>query len=407
MSKKVKICFLADKHGLYDDRIYWKMAVPLKEKGFEVYYLLIGDVAERGTTKEGINYEILKIKTFSKNKYINFILKNINPTNNYKILLKKATLLQADIYHFHDLWINKIGKKLKKLKQKPVVFYDAREPYAEDYISYTKAKGILKKLVYAFSYLVDKWEKKVSKNYDLIISNEEIVRNKFRDSLGKEKAEVIYNFTNIYKDFKNVSLEDKEYDFIYCGGITELRGAFKILKATALATVKLPTIKVAFVGKYSPPTLKQKLQDYIHKNNLHKNVTLFSEVKYAQVSEFYNKSKVGLVTLLPVETFKISMPIKVFEYMAFALPIIGSDFGHIKRYIEEDSCGITVNPNNPYEISKAMITLLTNKEAYNKYSNNGREATLKKYKWDFEFARLLGFYKKALQEREKNRTDAA
>ena len=144
MDKEIKICFIADKHNLYDDRIYWKMAVPLKKRGFDIYYLLIDNETEKGITKEGIKYEILKLKTFSKNRYLNFILKNLNPFNNYKKIFKKAKLINADIYHFHDLWINKIGKKLKRLEQKPVVIYDAREPYAEDYISYIKAKGVLK-----------------------------------------------------------------------------------------------------------------------------------------------------------------------------------------------------------------------------------------------------------------------
>jgi glycosyltransferase involved in cell wall biosynthesis len=403
MNERIKICFLADKHGLYDDRIYWKMSVPLKEKGYDVYYLLIGDEEKSGITAEGIKYDMLKIKTFSGNRYLNFILKIINPYNNYKKLFKKASNLEADIYHFHDLWINRIAKKLKFLKNNPVVFYDAREPYAEDYISYIKAKGIFKYMTIIFSKLVDNWEKHMSKNYDLIISNEEIVRDKFRKKLGNKKVEVLFNYTDIYKDYNDTPSTDKVYDFIYCGGITELRGAFKIIKATEIALKKMPNIKVVLLGKYSPATLKKDLQDYININKLQKNVELLSEVSYSEVSKFYNKSKIGLVTLLRSRTFEISMPIKVFEYMAFGLPIIGSNFGHIKKYIEKENCGITVDPDNPENIANAMIELLTNEKKYEIYSKNGRRATLAKYKWDIEFNRLLDFYTKALYERESNR----
>ena len=403
MDKEIKICFIADKHNLYDDRIYWKMAVPLKKRGFDIYYLLIDNETEKGITKEGIKYEILKLKTFSKNRYLNFILKNLNPFNNYKKIFKKAKLINADIYHFHDLWINKIGKKLKRLEQKPVVIYDAREPYAEDYISYIKAKGVLKYFIKFFSTMVDKWEKKVSKNYDLVISNEEIVRDRFRKEIGLDKAEVLYNYTDIYKEYKNIPFNEKEYDFIYCGGITKERGAFKILEATLLAKEKMPTIKVAFVGTYSPNNLKNELSGFILNNNLEENIILHSAVDYNKISEFYNKSKVGLVTLFPNKTFEISMPIKIFEYMAFGLPIIGSNFGHIKEYIEEDNCGIIVNSLDSIEISNAMIELLTDRKKYDLYSNNGRKATLKKYRWDFEFDRLIGYYTKLLNERESNK----
>ncbi len=399
---KRKICFLADKHDLFDDRIYWKMAVPLKEKGYDVYYVLIRDEIKKGITKEGIKYDILKVKTFSKNRYLNFILKNINPSNNYKKLFKKATKINADVYHFHDLWINKIGKKLKSLPQKPVVIYDVHEPFAIDIKDDVGRHSKIKWLMNLYVNYIDSWEKKCAKRYDFIITTEENVRDSFRKVISDERVEVIYNFTDLYKDFTSIPLKNKEYDFIYCGGATESRGVIKILEAVKIAKKNIPNIKVVFVGRYTPSTLKLKLQKFINSNDLKNNVQLIPFVKYAQVSDFYNKSKVGLITWQPAKALSIKMPIKIFEYMAFALPIIGSNFGHIKEYIKKENCGITVDPNSPEEISNAMITLLTDSNKYNVYSKNGRKATLEKYKWDFEFKRLIGFYTKALNEREKN-----
>jgi len=93
------------------------------------------------------------------------------------------------------------------------------------------------------------------------------------------------------------------------------------------------------------------------------------------------------------------MPIKIFEYMAFGLPIIGSDFGHMRDYIQKEKCGITVAPDDTKAIADAILLLMTNHDLYNKYSENGRRAALTKYKWEFEFNKLLAYYKKALDER--------
>lgn len=402
MDKEIKICFIADKHSLYDDRIYWKMAVPLKKRGFDIYYLLIDHEIKKGITKEGIKYDILGLKTFSKNRYLNFILKNLNPFNNYKKIYKKSKEINADIYHFHDLWINRIGKKLKNLPQKPVVIYDAREPYAEDYISLIKSNKVFKIVIRIFAYFTDRWEKNNTKNYDLVIANENIVRDNFRRELGIEKAETIFNFTDIYENYQKLSLTKKKYDLIYCGGITESRGAMIILEALKIAKKTIPDISMVLLGKYAPDNLKAKLNNFINNNDLRSNVQLLPFVKYEEVIKFYIDSKVGLITWLPLKALTIKMPIKIFEYMAFGLPIIGSNFGHIKEYIEEDNCGIIVNPVDAFEISNAMIELLTNRKKYDLYSKNGREATLKKYKWDFEFDRLLGYYTKLLNERQSN-----
>ena len=74
MSRPTRICFLADRHSLFDDRIYWKMAVPLVKRGFSVHYLLIGKEAKTGTTDEGVQFKIFKLKTFVQNRFLNFII---------------------------------------------------------------------------------------------------------------------------------------------------------------------------------------------------------------------------------------------------------------------------------------------------------------------------------------------
>ena len=90
MLESTTICFLADRHDLYDDRIYWKMAVPLVKRGFQVHYFLIGNTSKKGTTDQGVHFKMFKIKTFSSNRFWNFVLKRLNPYNNYGLLLRAA-----------------------------------------------------------------------------------------------------------------------------------------------------------------------------------------------------------------------------------------------------------------------------------------------------------------------------
>lgn len=399
MSENLKICFIADKHDLYDDRIYWKMAVPLHGLGYEVHYLLIGEKDEIGETKEGIRFQMFRLKTFSTNRYLNFLLKRLNPNNNYSKLFEEARRIEADIYHFHDLWINRIGGKLKALKHRPVVVYDAREPYAEDYVSYIRPWPGFKIFIRIFAILVDTWEKRKSKAYDLVIANEEIVQKKFAKIIGEEKAKVLYNFSDALEDFQDFGADEKEYDLIYSGAITKLRGAFLILEGLVKAKQELPNIKLVFLGKYYPENLKDELQHFIEKNDLIQNVYLKDAVPYREVADYYNISRVGLVLLQRVKTYEISMPIKLFEYMSFGLPVIASNFGHMKKYVDKDSCGILVEPDNAVQVGSAMVELLSKRKLYETYSKNGRQAALKNYRWEYEFERLLSYYKQALDGR--------
>ena len=394
MSDKPVICYLADRHDLYDDRIYWKMAVPMLKQGFQVHYLLIGNRNDQGVTEEGVIYKIFKVKTFSSNRLINFILKRLNPNNNYKLLFKEAKLLDAAIYHFHDLWINRIGPKLKRLGHKPVVIYDAREPYAQDYVSYINMK--LPYVISAFATWVDYWEKKQAVIYDLVIANEATVQKNFAKKIGEDKSIVLYNYSDMMNLTKDIPLREREYDLIYSGAITELRGAIEMIKAVKIAKKQLPEIKAIFLGKYYPSLLKDQMRALLIKEGLLDNVELHKAVPYSEVANFYNKSKIGLVLLQKVKTFEVSMPIKVFEYMTFGLPIIGSDFGHMKAYIEKDACGIAVAPNDSKAISSAIVKILKDKELYFNYSKNGMAVAKSKYRWELEFEKLLNQYKTKL-----------
>lgn len=397
MTKAIRICFMADRHHLYDDRIYWKMAVPLIERGFEVHYLLIGDKNDAGLTSEGVHFKMFKVKTFSTNRFLNFALKRLNRQNNYKLLYKEAALLKADIYHFHDLWLNRIGPQLKRLPHKPVIFYDAREPYQQDYISYVKSSVPF--MIKLFAAYVNRWEKKQAKHYDLVIANEAIVQEHFAKAIGADRSVVLYNYSDQLDRYDPVPFNRKKYDLIYSGAITELRGAYEMLTAVEKMRLTLPSVRALLIGNYYPASLQNELQRYIEEHDLKDQVELKNAVPYEQMATYYNTSKIGMVLLHPVKTFEISMPIKLFEYMAFGLPVIGSDFGHIEAFIREDQCGFSVPPFDTDAIAKAAIRILTDIDLYKSFSENGRKISCEKYRWDKEFEKLLSYYKNALDAR--------
>lgn len=395
-----RICFLADKHELYDDRIYWKMAVPLKRLGWDVYYYLIGAEADQGTTDEGIHFQILKVKTFSANRYLNFLLKRMNPRNNYKILFQMASDLKADIYHFHDLWINKIGGRLKRLPHRPVVFYDAREPYADDYRSYLSGSGLKNAVIGIFAGITDRWEKKKARKYDLIIANEEGVRDDFRRALGDDRSIVLYNYVdaNLFKiDSSEIK---KEYDFIYCGGVNEHRGIDVCIKALAALSEDFPASNMLVIGRYFPENYKKDLASLIRSLNLQGRVVLHDPVDHVKLPDLYMRSRIGLCVLAPIKTFERSLPIKLFEYMSFGLPIIGTRIGHIDRILEQDRTGITVDYFDMEELTRAMKELLIDDKLYDKMSANGRNATIERYNWQTEFDTLIKHYNQSLKRRE-------
>ncbi len=393
-----RICMLADTHGLYDDRIYWKEAVSLSRSGYEVYYVLATDRAKNGITGEGIHYTMIKRKTFSGNRYINYLVKLLLPGGLYKHMFKIAKSVKADVYHIHDLKVNRLGLKLKKLPWKPKLVYDVHEPYPENILDYNETKGLATFVKNRYAEYIRKWENNYALKYDFIIATEENVQARFRGFLPDEKVQIIYNYTDLDNSQIPLATEEKDYDAIYSGGITKRRGAMKILGAVSLAKKERPDLKVLFLGTFFPPELSKEMSDFIKKNNLEENVILMDAIPYKEVAGFYRKSKLGLGIFLPIRTHEIILQIKIFEYMNFGLPIIGSNFGHINRYINEYKAGLTVNPESEEEIAHAITSLLKNKNLYEEMSRNGLKAS-EKFKWQFMEEKLLSIYHELLADK--------
>jgi glycosyltransferase involved in cell wall biosynthesis len=162
---------------------------------------------------------------------------------------------------------------------------------------------------------------------------------------------------------------------------------------------KKPDVSLLLLGRMDPPGLESKMRDFIRERRLEQHVHIQGPVPYTEVSDFYLKSRIGLLLWDPIDALMIKLPIKLFEYMAFGLPIIGSDFGHIGDYLAKDSCGIPVPPEREEEVVEAIYGLLTNEKLYQKLSRNAVEKSHRDYRWEKEFEKLTGFYEKALHER--------
>lgn len=395
----MKVCMISTNHDLFDDRIYWKQALSLKKYGYDVFCIAISDKDETGITHEGIKY--YKVKSKGK-KYKSVFKRNIfyDETFSYETFKNIFTIakdLECNVYHFHDLYLNLICKRLKKLPFKPKIIYDVHECYPEQIREYRKLSGLKKINNNIYSYFIRLWEVNCSRYCDYIITTETSVNKKFSNYIGKDKVNIIYNYANFYVK-KFLDFNEKEFHAIYCGGINRIRSAMELLEVANIAKKQMPNFKLLFLGPISDNILERDMKNFIEKNKLENNVILKGKVPYQEVEKYYSKSKVGLAIFKSSLTFRKTVQIKTFEYMAFGLPMVGSNFGNIQKYINEADSGITVDPSNPNEIWNAIYKILKNEKLYDTYSKNGINAVKERYNWHAMEKKLLQIYNKILKE---------
>ena len=79
--------------------------------------------------------------------------------------------------------------------------------------------------------------------------------------------------------------------------------------------------------------------------------------------------------------------------MATGLPVIASDFPLWKQIIEENKCGLCVDPLDPKAIAEAIDYLVMHPAEAARMGRNGQMAVKTQYNWAVEEQKLLDLYK--------------
>ncbi len=380
-------------HGLYDDRIYWKEAVSLKKHGYDVIHVSTGDEDSDQVSKEGIRLiQVRKIRYF-RNPYLDIIFRKLTARPGiYGKMFRICAATHADVYHFHDIQINRIAGKLKRLPHAPKIIYDVHEDFADLLVSQYPKPGLMRMLARCYGAWLNHWELSKASTCDYIIGAVEHICKKFKPIARWNRIAVICNYTTLQPaNLKPYEL--KKYDAIYCGQINPFRGAMQIAGAVALVKQQMPGIQVLLLGPVPDVRFREKLSRFIAGNELQKNVILHEPVPYGEIDGFYQDSRIGLGIFLPASIFYYGIQIKTFEYMAYGLPLVCSNFGNIDRIVRDTGTGITVDPLSPAEIGDALVRLLNDHALYLEYSMNGMQAVAKSYNWKTEERKLLGIYR--------------
>jgi glycosyltransferase involved in cell wall biosynthesis len=384
-------------HDAFDDRIYWKQLLSLKEYGFKTVHIIVGDADADFYSDQGIRIISIKRKKFSKSVSINRLLQLVFKKRGVVAkILKTAAAINANVYHYHDLQLNALSKKLKQLPQKPKVIYDAHEAYYMLWKEREYANFFTRSISQSLAWFISKWELKQAAYCDYIITTDEHTEQYFKKHLPSIPSSIVFNYS-FFIPLKQEQIDEKKYHFIYTGLISKTRGVDEIIKAISSFKVFMPSVKALIIGPFETEQLKNEIAHYIINSRLQHNIELKSPVPFTEMPLYYNQSSIGLGLFRSTPKYNSFMPIKLFEYMAFGLPVIFSDQGPSAKIIKEANCGLLVNTNNIESVVEAMRALIANKELYFLLSENGKKAVATKYNWEKEKHKLLAIYNQLLK----------
>ena len=142
-------------------------------------------------------------------------------------------------------------------------------------------------------------------------------------------------------------------------------------------------------------TVISELQAIIAKKNLEAYVTLTGQVSHEEVAAHLSNADVGVAPDPKNALNDHSSMIKIFEYMAFGLPVVLFDLKEGRRLA--DSAALYAVPNDPVDFAGQINKLLNCKKLRKELGEIGRRRVEEKLNWDVEKVSLIRAYETALQ----------
>ncbi|MGA8439341.1 MAG: glycosyltransferase family 4 protein [Candidatus Sulfotelmatobacter sp.] len=142
-------------------------------------------------------------------------------------------------------------------------------------------------------------------------------------------------------------------------------------------------------------TVLSELQAIIVRKNLEAYVTLTGQVTHEEVATYLSNADLGVAPDPKNALNDHSSMIKIFEYMAFGLPVVLFDLKEGRR--TADSAALYAVPNDPIDFANQIIRLLNCRQLREELGKNGRKRIEERLNWEVEKASLIRAYDAALQ----------
>jgi glycosyltransferase involved in cell wall biosynthesis len=140
------------------------------------------------------------------------------------------------------------------------------------------------------------------------------------------------------------------------------------------------------------------LREQINRCGLHGCVHMTGDVPHDHVPDMFHAMDCAIAPSAADADGYFS-PVKLFEYMAMALPIIAANVGQACKVIEHGRTGWLYSPGDPLELAGLIAALSDDEELRRKVGAAAREQVLAEYTWQHNARRVLAIVEALLVER--------
>jgi glycosyltransferase involved in cell wall biosynthesis len=223
----------------------------------------------------------------------------------------------------------------------------------------------------------------------IVAVTEGIKREIIKSTGGRsEKVFVIQNGANIdlFKPIdknqcrKKLGLNKNNKYVCFVGNLAPWQGLEYLVRASPIIRKEVPDARFLIVGD---GVLFESLQGMAEDIGMREYFHFLGRTPYEQVPEWVNTSDICVAPFIKARNEKIGLsPLKLYEYLACAKPVVASDIEGVGDFLSETNSGIAVRPEDYEDLARGIIELLNDDDRSQRMGENGRDIVTKEHSWD-------------------------
>lgn len=318
----------------------------------------------------------------------------------YKLFIKKhiKSFIESnkiDILHIHDIRVAESVFELNR-KYNLCTILDMHENRPEIMKLYKFVNSFPGNILIN----LNKWKKKEEKYVrlaDRVIVVTDEARKELINRVNIDESKIVSlpntPLQSFYKEYTiNQDIIERykdSFNLLYIGETGLRRGIENAIEAISLLKNDIPNIKLILVGKSKDDSY---LKGRVKELNIIENIDYQGWQSPSSFASYISASQVGISPLIRNIHHDTTYANKIFQYMAFGLPIIVSDCPAQADVVKNNEVGLVHEAANSRDLANCIYKLYKNTNLYNTMQSNSKTLVEDYYNWEKTGVALTDLY---------------
>jgi glycosyltransferase involved in cell wall biosynthesis/SAM-dependent methyltransferase len=308
---------------------------------------------------------------------------------------RAARTRDFDFVHANDLTTLTAAYVIARERGVPLV-YDAHELWTEN-VEFRGGDWV--PMSPRTRWVATQWENFLLKHVDVFVTvGPSIAAHYARLGILRRPPLLVPNFptlslldvdTRVPSIREACGLDEHHFVTLYLGGVSALRNIEGVIEAHA----HLPTSHVFVVRGPGVETYADHCRALARRLGVEDRLFLLPPVPMDNIVAAAAGADAGIVMLRNIcKNFYWFYPNKLFDYALAGLPIAVSEFPDVTKFVNDERCGVTFDPDSPHSIAEALRWLEEHRDEARAMGERARTSILQRHNWENGVKALVDAY---------------